>query len=78
MTLKGLYRVRAQKAGCHAPGSPVAYVETATMTIPPAVTDIDLVLEGRQAQGPLKERRWCDTVAPLWERPSRLSHPARR
>ncbi len=42
----GDYKVRAQKAGCHKPGSPsVAYVETATMTIPPPVTDIELILQ---------------------------------
>ena len=44
--IAGNYVVRAQKAGCHAPGAPsVPYVETATMTIPPPVTDIVLTLD---------------------------------
>jgi hypothetical protein len=42
----GFYRVRAEKAGCHAPGDPGrAEVETATYEVPPPVTDIDLRLD---------------------------------
>jgi hypothetical protein len=43
--LAGFYRVRAAKAGCTSPddqGTP--YVETPTLTIPPPVTDLRLVL----------------------------------
>jgi hypothetical protein len=47
----GQYKVRAQKSGCHAPGSAVAYVETAILTIPPPVTNIDLFLECERKQG---------------------------
>lgn len=43
--LAGVYKVRAEKAGCHAPGSAVPYVETAALTIPPPVIDIDLILQ---------------------------------
>ncbi|MCP4305865.1 MAG: hypothetical protein GY788_13525 [bacterium] len=42
----GYYRVRAEMAGCHAPGDPGArYVETQVYLIPPPVLDIDLRLE---------------------------------
>jgi len=45
----GFYVVRASKAGCHSPDDPtVDYVQTATMTIPPPVTDIVLTLDCRQ------------------------------
>ncbi|MDP1806637.1 MAG: hypothetical protein Q8K72_15780, partial [Acidimicrobiales bacterium] len=44
--IAGYYTVRATKAGCHNPANPgQAFVETAVMTIPPPVTDLDLVLE---------------------------------
>jgi hypothetical protein len=41
----GYYKVRAEKDGCHAPLDPtVTYVESAVLTIPPEVTDLDLRL----------------------------------
>jgi hypothetical protein len=43
--LAGFYRVRASATGCTAPGSGQPYVESATLTIPPAVIDIDLRLQ---------------------------------
>jgi hypothetical protein len=43
--IAGNYKVRAQKSGCHAPGSATPYVESANLTIPPPVTDLDLRLE---------------------------------
>jgi len=42
----GTYKVRAAKAGCYLPGNPSqAYVESAALAIPPAVTNLNLVLE---------------------------------
>lgn len=42
----GFYRVRAEKAGCSAPGDPAQpFVETDVLTIPPPVTDLDLRLD---------------------------------
>jgi hypothetical protein len=42
----GTYKVRAEKAGCYKPGTPTqAYIETAALVIPPAVTNLELVLE---------------------------------
>jgi len=42
----GVYRVRAEKAGCHAPGDASrASVESSTYAVPPPVTDIDLRLD---------------------------------
>lgn len=53
--IPGFYKVRAMKAGCHAPGDPdSASVETAVLTIPPPVTDLLLVLDCQAA----------DTTAP--------------
>ncbi len=44
--IAGFYKVRAQKANCHAPGNPgQAFVDTAVLTIPPPVTDLNLVLQ---------------------------------
>lgn len=44
--IPGFYKVRAEKAGCHAPDDPgQAFVETEVLTIPPAVTDLDLRLD---------------------------------
>ncbi|NOT85426.1 MAG: hypothetical protein HOP02_11745 [Methylococcaceae bacterium] len=41
----GYYKVRAEKAGCTAPGNvQQAFVESAVLTIPPPVTDLNLVL----------------------------------
>lgn len=41
----GYYKVRAEKAGCTDPNNPqVTFVETTVLTIPPAVTDLDLRL----------------------------------
>jgi len=41
--IAGYYKVRAEKAGCSAPGGG-AFVETDVLTIPPPVTDLALVL----------------------------------
>ncbi len=41
--IAGLYKVRAQKAGCTGPGGS-AFVETIALTIPPPVLDLDLRL----------------------------------
>ncbi len=42
----GYYTVRVEKDGCHAPGDPQQpFVETPVLTIPPPVTDLELVLE---------------------------------
>jgi hypothetical protein len=43
--IAGNYKVRAQKSGCHAPGSATPFVESTNLTIPPPVTDLDLRLE---------------------------------
>jgi hypothetical protein len=44
--LAGYYKVRAERAGCHAPGNASqAYVETEVLTIPPPALDLELVLE---------------------------------
>jgi hypothetical protein len=43
--LAGFYKVRAAKAGCTAPGTGAAFVESAVLTIPPPVTDLDLRLD---------------------------------
>ena len=40
----GYYKVRAEKAGCTAPGGGASFVETGVLTIPPPVTDLALVL----------------------------------
>jgi YVTN family beta-propeller protein len=56
--LSGFYVVRAQKAGCHAPGDPSQpFVDSLVLTIPPAVLDLDLRLEGPGCAE--------DTTAPL-------------
>jgi hypothetical protein len=49
--LAGYYKVRAQKAGCTAPGSGAPFVESDVLTIPPAVIDLDLRLDCRSAPG---------------------------
>ncbi len=42
----GYYKVRGQKGGCHAPGSPAQpFVETSVMLIPPPVTNLDIRLQ---------------------------------
>jgi hypothetical protein len=41
----GYYKVRAEKNGCTAQGGSPAYAETAVLTIPPPVTDLELVLD---------------------------------
>jgi hypothetical protein len=44
--IAGFYKVRVEKGGCHAPGDGGrSFVETAVMTIPPPVTNLDLRLE---------------------------------
>jgi HYR domain/Nidogen-like len=44
--IAGLYRVRASAPDCHAPGDPgTPFVQSATLTIPPPVTDLRLTLE---------------------------------
>ncbi len=43
----GFYKVRAEKAGCFAPGNPSQlFVESAVLMIPPPVTNLDLRLDG--------------------------------
>jgi hypothetical protein len=43
--IAGYYKVRAQKAGCFSPSNPgQAFVDSAVLTIPPPVTDLDLRL----------------------------------
>jgi hypothetical protein len=55
--IAGDYKVRAQKAGCHAPGNAgQAYVETAVLTIPPPALDLELRLECGGAPGPTPTR----------------------
>src|ERR687891_1081484 len=45
-TIAGYYKVRAEKADCHAPGNPAQlFVETDVLPVPPPVLDIDLRLE---------------------------------
>lgn len=41
----GYYKVRAQMAGCTAPGGGSSFVETSVLTIPPPVTNLALQLE---------------------------------
>jgi hypothetical protein len=43
--LPGFYKVRAEKAGCAAPGTGAAYVESDVLSIPPPVTGLDLRLD---------------------------------
>jgi putative multiple sugar transport system substrate-binding protein len=44
----GYYKVRAEKAGCFSPGNHAqSFVESAVLTIPPPVTDLELILECR-------------------------------
>ena len=44
--IAGYYKVRAERAGCHAPGDPAkSFVETRELKIPPPVTNLVLVLE---------------------------------
>jgi hypothetical protein len=40
----GYYKVRAEKAGCSAPGGS-AFAETGVLTIPPPATDLELILK---------------------------------
>jgi hypothetical protein len=42
----GFYKVRAEKAGCFSPTDPAqTFVESAVLTIPPPVTDLELILK---------------------------------
>jgi hypothetical protein len=42
----GFYKVRAEKAGCFSPTDPTqAFVESTILTIPPPVTDLELILK---------------------------------
>lgn len=42
----GFYKVRAEKDGCFSPTDPLqTFVESAVLTIPPPVTDLELILE---------------------------------
>ena len=43
--LAGYYRVRAERAGCQSPDHTQTFVESATLPIPPPVTDLLLVLD---------------------------------
>jgi hypothetical protein len=54
--IAGFYKVQVVKPGCHAPGQPAQpQVETAVMTIPPPVTNLDIRLDcpGPAAPRPL-------------------------
>jgi hypothetical protein len=51
--LAGYYKVRAEKAGCHAPGNAAqAYVESAVLAIPPPAVGLDLRLDCGGGPGP--------------------------
>ncbi len=58
-TASGVYRVRAERLGCHAPGdASTLFVETPSLPVPPEWTGLVLVLEcptlaGRAPSGPL-------------------------
>ena len=64
-----IYKVRASKTGCHAPGNTAqAFVDTAVMEIPPPVTNLDIRLTcpapvipdpGGQGPGPGSLTRPC-------------------
>ena len=44
--IAGYYKVRAERAGCHAPGDPAkSFVDTPELKIPPPVFDVDLRLK---------------------------------
>jgi hypothetical protein len=43
--IAGFYKVRAEKTGCEAPDHSQPFVESAILTIPPAVVDLDLRLD---------------------------------
>ncbi|MFA5983750.1 MAG: nidogen-like domain-containing protein [Methylococcaceae bacterium] len=44
--ISGFYKVRAEKTGCNAPNNPSqSFVESDVLTIPPAVTDLSLILD---------------------------------
>ncbi len=43
--ISGFYTVRATATGCTAPNTELDYVETEVLTIPPPVTDLELVLD---------------------------------
>jgi hypothetical protein len=50
--LAGLYKVRAEKAGCMSPNNPqLPYVESEILVVPPPVTDLDLRLDCPGAAG---------------------------
>jgi hypothetical protein len=52
--IAGYYKVRAEKAGCVSAANPAqSYVESAVLTIPPAVTNLDLRLTCASANGGL-------------------------
>ncbi len=60
----GFYKVRAEKAGCTAPdNAQQTYVDTAVLTIPPPVTDLELVLDCGAAASPTpapRDVKWAD------------------
>lgn len=65
--LAGYYKVRAEKAGCTSPLDPSqAYVESPILTIPPAVTDLDLRLNctGTVTATPTDEPTETPTATP--------------
>jgi hypothetical protein len=51
--IAGFYKVRVEKAGCHAPGAATPSVETTVMTIPPPVTNLDIRLQCDPAVAPI-------------------------
>ena len=51
--MPGTYKVRAEKSGCHAPGSESqTYVETANLTVPLPIMSLELLLECPKATAP--------------------------
>jgi hypothetical protein len=50
--LAGFYKVRAEKTGCTSPSGDHPYAESAVLTIPPPVTDLDLRLDCTPATAP--------------------------
>jgi hypothetical protein len=59
-TVTGFYVVRAEAAGCTSPDGSSSFVESAVLTIPPPVTDLDLVLD---CGGPVQCDVTCATCS---------------
>jgi hypothetical protein len=51
--MAGFYKLRVEKNGCFAPGdSTTIFVESAVLTIPPPVTDLELIMECQPSNTP--------------------------